>query len=388
MRFDVFYRRSKLERIYFGQAAAESLKRELDLTGAKRVLLVVNRSLLHGRDLLDQVITSIVDRLVGTPVAIGAHTPGSDIMEVVDAARRNAVDLLVAVGGGSVIDGAKIATVCLSEGIATLEQLKARRNEASDHSIWPKDLDLEAVRFVGVPVTLAAAEFSWGAGFVDENGSKRSLRHALMAPRAVILDPRATMGTPRDLFLSSGVRAIDHAAERLASLHASSFSDAITREALSLLARSLPRIASAPCDIDARSDAQMATWLSVAGEEAGAGAGASHVIGRVLSLHAAIPHGFTSCILLPAVMKWNAVANAERQQRVAGALGNPELAAGDAIGALIAELGLARRLRDFGVTRESLIEIAEIVCASPAIQHNPRPIEGPSDVLEILELAW
>jgi maleylacetate reductase len=162
----------------------------------------------------------------------------------------------------------------------------------------------------------------------------------------------------------------------------------VNTQALTMLAQSLPRVKSDPSDISARSDAQIATWLSVAGEEAGASTGASHVIGRLLSLHANVPHGLTSCVLLPAVMRWNVTANEERQKRIVNALGRLERTAGDAIDSLIAQLGLPRRLRDVNVNSDILSDIARMAFDTPAIRANPRRVSSPTDVLEILQSAW
>lgn len=382
------YRRSKLERVYCGQPAADCVKKEVDLIGARRVLLVSNQSLIREGTTLRRIVEMLGERCIQHSAGVHAHSPGSDIIGIVNAARQGAVDLLLAVGGGSVIDAAKIATVCLSEKITTLDALKARPPKAQDHSIWPEGVGTGAVRFIAVPTTLVAAEFSWGAGFTDENGLKRSFQHPLMAPIAVVLDPAVTILTPPKLFLSSGIRSVDHAAERLASLHGSPFSNAVATEALSLLSVGLPRVKSFPSDLDARSKVQIATWLSVAGEEAGAPTGASHVVGRLLSVYGGVPHGYTSCVLLPAVMTWNSFNNDLQQKKVSAALGRSESSAAEAIAGLVTELELPGRLRDLGGSQDIFPEIARLAFESPNLKANPRPVTSPADVLEILNLAW
>ena len=115
--------------------------------------------------------------------------------------------------------------------------------------------------------------------------------------------------------------------------------------------------------------------------------GASHGIGYVLGAVFDIPHGHTSCIMLPAVMRWNKPANAARQQLVAAAMGHPGEDAGDVLDAFIAGLGMPRSLGAVGIGPESFDRIAEGAMHTPWVPRNPRPIPGPAEVREILELA-
>ncbi|MCY3670903.1 MAG: iron-containing alcohol dehydrogenase, partial [Alphaproteobacteria bacterium] len=98
-------------------------------------------------------------------------------------------------------------------------------------------------------------------------------------------------------------------------------------------------------------------------------------------------HGHTSCIMLPFVMRWNRSANAERQKLVAAAMGHPDADAGDLLDRFIAGLGMPRSLSAAGVGREHFGMIAEQAMGTPWVPRNPRPIEGPAEVMEILELA-
>ena len=115
--------------------------------------------------------------------------------------------------------------------------------------------------------------------------------------------------------------------------------------------------------------------------------GASHGIGYVLGALFDIPHGHTSCIMLPSVMRWNKSANAERQALVAAAMGRPGKDAGDALDDFIRGLGMPRSLGDVKVGREHFERIAKQAMGTPWVPRNPRPIPGPAEVREILELA-
>jgi maleylacetate reductase len=115
--------------------------------------------------------------------------------------------------------------------------------------------------------------------------------------------------------------------------------------------------------------------------------GASHGIGYVLGAVFDIPHGHTSCIMLPAVMRWNKPANAERQKLVAAAMGYPGEDAGDVLDRFIASLDMPRSLGAVKVKPESFDQIAEQAMGTVWMPHNPRPVDGPVQLREILEWA-
>ena len=130
-------------------------------------------------------------------------------------------------------------------------------------------------------------------------------------------------------------------------------------------------------DIEARLDCQIGTWLSMAPLSGGVPMGASHGIGYVLGGGYGVPHGYTSCVMLPAVMRWNKTANAERQALVAEAMGQAGKDAGDVLDAFIRGLGMPRSLQDVRIGPEHFDDIAEqamrtqLGAAQPAQDRRP-----------------
>jgi maleylacetate reductase len=206
----------------------------------------------------------------------------------------------------------------------------------------------------------------------------------MQVPVAVVLDPAATLETPAELLLSSGIRATDHAAERLCALERAPFSDAVSRQALEMLAIALPAIRANPDDLAARGMAQQAMWLSVMGGWANVAVGASHGIGYILGAARGVPHGITSCLGLPAVMQWNAPVNGDRQAVVAQILGGPTGA--EALRGFIRGLGLPTTLAEVGIGAAEIPGLAARWDGGPPIATNPRPVTGPEDVAAILAL--
>ena len=165
------------------------------------------------------------------------------------------------------------------------------------------------------------------------------------------------------------------------------YTDGMNLQALRLLARSLAASKAVPGDVDARLESQLGAWMSMTGVTAGIPVGASHGIGHVLGGACDVPHGYTSCVMLAPVLRWNRQAGAARQQTVSEAMGQPDRPAADLVAELVSLLGLPSRLGDVGVGRDRFPEIAEQAMREPFVHANPRPVRGVEDILEILESA-
>ena len=369
-------------RVYHASPLAEALPREI--ADAARIVLVTTRSLAGGA-LVAAATAAIGERLAAVFSTMRAHSPVEDVLALAALLRDQDADLVVALGGGSVIDGSKVACLAVWRGIGdagTLIGAAASRGAAP--GFW--DGASPAPRIVAIPTTLSAAEFAPHAGYTDlAAGRKHRALDPWMVPRAVILDPAATLETPAELLLSSGIRALDHAAERWCSTQPEPFSDAVSRQAMVMLADGLPRVHRHPDDLAARTLCQEAMWLSVMGGWAGVPVGASHGLGYILGAARGVPHGMTSCLTLHAVMRWNAPVNERRQRDVAHIFGGEE--AGPAIEAFVRGLGLPTRLSERGISVDEIPGLAARWTGDAPIATNPRPVHGPADLEAILALA-
>ena len=377
-------------RIVYGTDFADALARELDLVGARRVYVLASGTLERSTDVIRRVRETLGERCAGVCARIGAHTPRIDVVAAANVARAAQADLLLSVGGGSVTDAAKMVAICLGNGITDPTALDAYRvSVGADGSMIRPSYQPPALASVIIPTTLSAGEFSALAGCTDTvRHVKEMYVHAQAAPRTVILDPAVTVHTPEWLWLSTGIRAVDHAVEDLCSCSSKPFSDGTSFHALRLLGRGLRAVKADPKDLPARLDCQLGSWMSIIGSSAGVEKGASHGIGHVLGGTAGVPHGYTSCVMLPHVMRFNFPVNAERQKLVSEALGRPGEPAAEVLAALIAELGLPCTLRDVGVNADLLDRIAEESMHDRWIHSNPRKIDGSATVRQLLDAAW
>jgi maleylacetate reductase len=373
-----------MDEVVFGYSAAEAVVAQMDRLRADRAFLMVSGTLNRETGEIRKICAALGSRCVATFDAMPPHTPREAVIAAAEQARAANADLIVTVGGGSITDGAKAVQLCLANNVRTVEDIDKIR---AVKGIAP-DMTAPSVRQISVPTTIAGGEFSAIAGVANARTKvKEMLRHELVMPRAAILDPAVTVHTPEWLWLSTGIRAVDHCVEGLCSREAHPYADAQALKGLSMLAQALPRVKANPHDLDARMDCQIGTWLSMGPLSAGVPMGASHGIGYVLGAVFDVPHGYTSCVMLPSVMRWNKSDNAERQALVSEAMGQPGKDAADVLDGFIRGLGLPRSLQDVRIGPEHFEAIAEQAMATPWIPRNPRKIDGPAKLREILLLA-
>ena len=245
------------------------------------------------------------------------------------------------------------------------------------------------MRQICVPTTLSGGEFNARAGVTEPRlRLKQAYIHPGIIPLAVIFDPAITVHTPEWLWLSTGIRAVDHAVETYCSIDGNAYTDSTALQALRLLGRGLAAVKRDPADVAARLDCQIGAWISMIGIVSGTRMGASHAIGHVLGGSAGVPHGYTSCVMLPAVLAFNAAVNADRQAEISAALGAAGQPASEVLDRFIAGLGLPRRLRDVGVKHDDLQRIATNCMLDDWTFSNPRPIHGAQEIVPILESVY
>lgn len=378
-----------IERVVFGVPFADAVKAELDRIGAQRVMVVSSRNLSRNTDVVARLRAVLGQRLAGVFDEGAPHTPRAVVLAATALARDVQPDALVSLGGGSAIDLSKMVQICLGENVLRhedLDRLHLRKTEAG--ALVTPGIAASNIRQIAVPTTLSGAEFTHTAGSLDERVPKKDLYvKRELAPVAVILDPAISLHTPEWLWLSTAVRSIDHAVESICSLTAQPLTDASCSYGLRMLQRSLRQTRADPGDVKARLDSQIGVWLSAAGLARGQH-GASHGIGYALGAVAGVPHGHCSCVLLPAVLRYNKPVNERQQRLVADALDRPGGDASEALLELLRHLEVPTTLRDVGVNRNQFDEIAATVLANAYVRTNPRPIRTKDEILEILDYAW
>lgn len=315
--------------IHWGPGSRAQLAAELQRLKAGRIALVTTRSLLAKEHLVGDVRRALGAASAPVTAVVGQHAPLSEVDAAFERAATADIDGILSFGGGSAIDAAKMLAVRLAD-----------RREMRERGL----------PHVAVPTTLSTAELAAGAGFTDAAGDKAGMRDPRLLPDVVIYDAELTLATPMSLWLSTGIRALDHAVEGYLADGAHPFSDVMALEAVRRLFSSLPRAKTAPADIDVRTENQLAAWFSFTLPGASAG-GLSHVMGKQIGARHRIPHGVTSCLLLPHVMRYLADKKPEQMLALARATGTgtDRWMAADDVQRLIATLGLPQHIADYGL---------------------------------------
>ena len=373
--------------VAFGVPIADALTEAAQRLAARRVAVVTTNSLAGPGGLAEVVRNILGPKLHSVVAGIHSHTPRADVVRVIKA--LEGADGVVTIGGGSVCDSAKAARLCLANGITDAVGMDRLRPYNKAKGSEPDGTISPSLPFIAVATTLSAAEFTSAAGVTDERGPRKQVFvYPGLAPDIVILDPCVTLHTPPRLWFSTGLRALDHALETWCSTNPTPLSDAYSFYAARLLITSLQKVFDSPNDLHARLDCMKGAWLSILGPASGVKAGASHGMGHALGGTAGMPHGETSCVMLPHVLRYNASVNGDRQALIAASVGNPTTPLADIVAGLISHLGLPNRIRDAGVSDRALAAVAEAALHDPLLASNPRPIKSLTEVELLLKQAW
>jgi alcohol dehydrogenase class IV len=354
-------------RIHWGAGTlADRLERELRERDLRRVFVISTRSVANNPALGGNLEKLLGERGVGRVAEISQHAPAAEVAAVTRAAAAARCDALISFGGGSPIDAAKSVAFALATGLDIADPRAAER--AREFAPARNDL----VPHLAIPTTLSAAELSGLAGFTTETEHEKvGLRGEALIPRVVFFDAEVSLHTPMQLWLSTGIRAVDHAVETLLASGSHPLADTLALEALRRLQSSLLATHADPADLAARTESQLGAWFSFT-LPGPAASGLSHTLAKRIGSRHGIPHGVSSCLVLPHVMRYLAPRSALVQARIAAALGvdisklpveRAAMCAAGAVMELIVQLGLPHRLSAYGLSDDDLVAAARPVAS-------------------------
>jgi alcohol dehydrogenase class IV len=387
-----------IEDVHYGAGCIDSLGDALAARGIRRALLITGHTLATRTNLVDRVRECAGGRIAGIFHETIQHVHRASVLRAAERARAIGADGIVSFGGGTPNDTGKAVVLALAQDIRDAGGFERARVKYS----YPSTVDVppvtgEALPMIAVSTTLSGGEFTHFAGVTDEVRKVKDLYiDRKLAARAVFLDAELTRETPQWLWLSSGIRAVDHCVEAICSTNAHPFTDALAFHALGLLGNGLRACKADPADLGARTQAQLAAWMSVCGL-ANVNLGLSHGIGHQLGARNDVPHGVTSCVMMVPTMEFNRDHVGTRQAWIAQALGErieglaPGVAAAagrEAVRRLIEDLELPHRLRDVGVTPADFPALAADALEDLIVATNPRPVRDVADVEALLASAY
>jgi alcohol dehydrogenase class IV len=290
--------RINLKSLHYGSGCVERhLISNLPSPNSK-VFIVTGASLATKTPAVRDLETLLGKHHAGTISNIRQHGPLSDVEQAVETVlARSDVDTILSVGGGSPIDTAKVISL----------RSKERRGVFLTH--------------MTIPTTLSAAECTAGGGYTKPDGVKVGFRDPEMGVAVIFYDPQYTRYTPKNLWLSTGMRAMDHAVECM--YHPCSAEmpwKALAQWAAGELFECLPKARdSYPDNEDISVRLMLAAFASsgLKGENLKGGMGLSHSLGHALGSPYGIPHGITSCLTLGKVMQLKAHESPENAEQIA-----------------------------------------------------------------------
>ncbi len=271
--------------------------------GVRRALVLTGRTLATKTDLVARVERALGAAHAGTFAECGQHVPAGTVDACVAQAKDAQADVLVVFGGGSPIDTAKMVVMRLVEA-----------GHAAPHQIV-------------IPTTLSAGEFTYAAGITDETTRVKHVHvDPATQPGVILYDPELTQATPTELWLTTGLKALDHAIEGLWWPVCHPFLETLRLGAIADLTAHLARSSDPECAGVTGSACQHAAWKSIWGLLSAKNVGfrLSHPLGHQIGARWDVPHGVTSCIALPGAARFLHQRTRYAQAKIARAMGMPD----------------------------------------------------------------
>jgi alcohol dehydrogenase class IV len=373
-------------RVFQGTDSLRHLGRELERLECRRAVIFCGRSLSRDGALLGQILSAISDRCAGVFPGVKAHSPAPAVEEAARELRRLEADAVIAIGGGSAIVTARAASILLAEqgDLASL----ATSIDASGKLRSPKLLAQKLPQLV-IPTTPNTAVVRAGSAVFDPvAGERRALFDPKTRAQAIFIHPDFCSSAPHELAVASALNTFAFTLEGLLSPTADPIADALLMHGLRLTASILPDPALAT-DASLRCDLVLAAVIGGQGTNA-TGAGIVTVLGHVIGARYGVENGTANAIVLPHALRFNGEAAASGLAKLAIALDlAPDVESVIAgLDRILAPLALPRRLRDVGVPKDALPDLAALGMADWFLRGNARPVREPAELLQVLEAAW
>ena len=353
-----------------------------------RVLLVTDTGML-ATGLVDQVQVILANAGVDVTVFsdVVADPPEAVVLAATEAAKVADVDAVIGFGGGSSLDVAKLVAVL------------AMDNQSLKDIYGVGNITGRRLPLILIPTTSGTgSEVTPISILTTGKSEKMGVVSPVLIPDIALLDPELTLGLPAHVTAATGIDAMVHAIEAYASTSANNnpLSKVLAKQALRLMGAALETAVHKPRVIEARSDMLLGSLL--AGQAfANSPVAAVHALAYPIGGHYKVPHGLSNALVLPQVLRFNAVTAPQSYAEIA-ACAFPDLAglspqvAATAFAEAMADLskrcGLQQRLRDLGIKRGALPMLAgDAMNQTRLLVNNPRTVTQ-ADALAIYEAVW
>ena len=368
-----------VEEVRFGADVTRDVAALCDQYGYQRPFVFSSRTLNRTTDVVDGIAESLGTKLVGRSDRVGEHAPVSNVIAAISEVREANADVLVCIGGGSVMDFGKFVQLGVTEGVRTRDDFRALRVDQE-----PKLDQRPELRQITIPTTFSLPEWTpAGTPVDDETGKKITLRIPDGVGRAILYDPNVVRHTPVRLALVTAIRGLDHSINTVCSTAPVDLCTVLALQAITHFHTAIPLLANGDADI-ALPMLQRASWLGGVCQMS-VPHGFSHFMVHVLAPWANIGHSETACVMMLAQARWWREHNDPRLAEVAAAMGRPEETLDVILYDLLRGIGLPTSLREIGIDPATIHEVVPLALAHPYVTlHNMRPILTADDILAIL----
>jgi alcohol dehydrogenase class IV len=359
-------------RVVVGEGAAAQCANEALQLGAKRVLLVSDRG-VERAGLLDTVRTALdaTGLAQQSVLDISSNPLESEVLSAARTFDTFGANLVLGVGGGSVLDVAKLVRLAVTHPAPLAQYDDAIGGSAKIKGPLPP--------MIAIPTTAGTGSEVGRSGVVTIQATNRKtvIFSPLLLPEVAILDPLMTKTMPPHITAATGMDALTHCIEAYASIGDHPMADAIALGGIRLCHRSLKAATDDGSDLKARADMLKAAMMGAVAFQKGLGA--CHSLAHPLSVELGMHHRLANAICLPAVLDFNRVTVPERIAEIArqlGVRGNDEstlsFECAGAIRALRKSIGLPSSLRSQGIDEGDLPRLAALAFVDPCHLQNPR----------------
>lgn len=377
-------------RVFSGERCFTLLERELKRLGVKRPMVFCGNTLGKPGSPLDLVRAALPSGLAGVFTGVRAHSPVPDVEAACQALRDADADGVVAIGGGSAIVTARAASILLAEGrdAAALATVTG-----PDGKLVSPRLDAAKLPQIIIPTTPTTAIVKAGSAVFDPVGQARlAMYDPKTRAQSVFIHPDMLASAPDALVLSASLNTLSMAIEGLMSRGGDPIADGQLMQALRLAMQHLG--GQQDLDAAARGDLVVAAMLCGQGTDH-SGAGVVTVLGHAIGNPYHIENGIANAIMLPHAIRFNAEAAPDGLMKIGAAMGLVHKDAGELLAAIIvtladllAQLDVPSRLRDVGVPRHGLADVARHAIGDWFLRANPRPITQVGQIENLLGDAW
>jgi alcohol dehydrogenase class IV len=374
-----YYFPAGAEEVLFGADATRDVSALCENFGYQRPFVFSSRTLNRTTDVVERIAQSLGTKLVGRSDRVGEHAPVCNVIAAISEVRQAGADVLVCIGGGSVMDFGKFVQLGVTEGVRTREDLRALRVDQEP------DLNQRPVlRQVTIPTTFSLSEWTPAGTPVDDvTGKKITLRVPDGVGRAIVYDPDVVRHTPVRLALVTAIRGLDHSINTVCSAAPNELCTVLALQAITHFHSAIPLLAQGKADI-ALPMLQRASWLGGVCQMS-VPHGFSHFMVHVLAPWAHIGHSETACVMMLAQARWLREHHDPRLADVAAAMGRAGEALDVILYDLLRDIALPTSLREIGVDPARIPQVVPLALAHPYVTlHNLRPITTADDILAVL----